>query len=126
MDPILVTIAGALVKEAVKPAVAALVKRVRAKFGKGTAEEDVLEAALESPDNEKAVQRLANRLAEAERSDPEFGGELRELWETAKVEITLAQNTQVASSGGVNNSITGTVHGKVVQARDITGGITFH
>jgi hypothetical protein len=57
---------------------------------------------------------LAAHLAAEEAEDPAFGEELRRTWQHVS-----------ASRGGVVNQVTGNVSGKVVQARDIKGGISF-
>jgi hypothetical protein len=61
------------------------------------------------------VAALGEELARAEAEDPAFSAELRERWRTASVE----------QHGGVNNQVSGTVSGKVLQARDISGDISF-
>jgi hypothetical protein len=126
MDPILTTIAAALAKEAVtagKTALAALVKRVREKFGQDPGSEIVLASARENPDDEKWTAALAKVLDRTGQTDPRFAADLLKLWEAAKPEVTTVHVEQTAGDGGVNNSITGNVSGSVVQARDITGGI---
>jgi hypothetical protein len=52
--------------------------------------------------------------AAAETGDPAFGLEVRHRWQQAE-----------ATHDGVVNQITGNVSGKVVQARDIKGGVRF-
>jgi hypothetical protein len=54
-------------------------------------------------------------LEQAERTDPEFGGRLR----------TEREKTTITQTGHVVNQFSGTVHGKVLQADDIHGGVTF-
>ncbi|MFB9904964.1 hypothetical protein [Allokutzneria oryzae] len=80
--------------------------------------QQVLEAAVEAPDDTERVEELGRELERAEQADPEFGRRLREQYEQADVEIH-------ADNGSVVNQISGTVTGKVVQARDITGNISF-
>ncbi|MDQ3578387.1 MAG: hypothetical protein M3443_12485, partial [Actinomycetota bacterium] len=77
-----------------------------------------LEAAAGAEPDAPEVAALAEHLAVAEREDPAFGTEVRTLWEQAPV-------GQRAATGGVTNSISGNVSGKVVQARDIQGGVSF-
>ncbi|PRY35417.1 hypothetical protein, partial [Umezawaea tangerina] len=55
------------------------------------------------------------QLERAEQADPEFAKRLRSEWE----------KTTVTQTGHVTNQISGTVHGKVLQAGDIQGGVTF-
>jgi hypothetical protein len=107
-EPILISIAAAL---AAKSATSLydLVKRRFVGRKEATA---ALEAAESKPPDSPEVAALATHLAAAEATDPAFGMELRHTW-------------QQVSAEGVNNQITGNVSGKVVQARDIEGGISF-
>ena len=128
MDPVLTAIAGALAKEAVSiggKALGKLLQRVKEKFAKDVGAEVVLASAQENPDDAMSVDMLARVLERAEQADPAFGTDLRELWGTAKVEITATSNatTQTASKGGVNNSFSGTASGNVVQSGNIKGDI---
>jgi hypothetical protein len=66
-----------------------------------------------APDSPE-VAAVAAHLAAASEEDPAFGVELRNTWQQVS-----------ASQGGVVNQITGNVSGRVVQARDIEGGISF-
>lgn len=130
MDPILTAIAGALAKEAVTiggKALGKLLQRVKEKFAKDVGSEVVLASAQDTPDDPKAVDLLARVLEGAEKADPAFGVELRELWGPAKAEITATANTitQTAGKGGVNNSFSGTASGNVVQSGNIKGDINF-
>jgi hypothetical protein len=59
--------------------------------------------------------RSATNCTEQQKIDPEFTAQLQAAW----------QVEQHADQGGVASQITGTVTGKVLQARDIHGGITF-
>jgi len=110
-EPILVSIAAAL---AAKSATS-LYELVKRKF---TGRKDAV-AALEAADgtapDSQEVAAVAAHLAAAAEEDPAFGVELRNTWQQVS-----------ATQGGVVNQITGNVSGKVVQARDIEGGITFN
>jgi hypothetical protein len=55
---------------------------------------------------------LSETLERAAEADPGFGAELR-------------AHHAVTQTGRVTNQISGTVHGNVVQAGDIQGGIRF-
>lgn len=128
MDPILTAIAGALAKEAVTiggKALGKLLQRVKEKFAKDVGSEVVLASAQDTPDDPKAVDLLARVLEGAEKADPAFGAELRELWGPARAEITANAITQTAGKGGVNNSFSGTASGNVVQSGNIKGDINF-
>ena len=100
-----------------RDAVAALVRLVRARFGHGTPEAGVLAAAVDQPDDVERQARLASLLAEAMRQDPVFAAALQRAWTAAAAEIQVGND-------GVLNQFSGSAD-KVVQARDIAGGITF-
>lgn len=72
-----------------------------------------------SPDEAEA---LAAALAGSATFDPALAAELRD-WQAA-VELNVSIRVQTGA-GQVGNAISGTVHGSVVQARDVTGPITF-
>jgi hypothetical protein len=109
-DPILVSIAAALAGKSVT----SLYDLVKRRFaGRGEAEDALGAAAGAQPDSPE-VAALATHLAAEEAGDPAFGEELRRAWQQAS-----------AGRGGVVNQISGTVSGKVVQARTIEGDITF-
>ena len=109
-EPILVAIAAAL---AAKSATS-LYDLVKRKFAGRKEAEAALEAADGAPPDSPEVTALATQLAAEETEDPAFGVELRHTWQQVG-----------ASQGGVVNQITGNVSGKVVQARDIEGGVSF-
>lgn len=109
-EPILVSIAAAL---ATKSATS-LYDLVKRRFAGHKEAEAALEAAGDSPPDSPDVATLAAHLAAAEVEDPAFGAALRRTWQQVS-----------ASRGGVVNQITGNVSGKVVQARDIEGDISF-
>jgi len=109
-EPILVAIAAAL---AAKSATS-LYDLVRRKFAGREDAEAALEAAGGTAPDSAEVTALATHLAAEEITDPVFGAELRRTWQQAE-----------ASQGAVVNQISGNVSGKVVQARDIKGNISF-
>ncbi|MFI9006678.1 hypothetical protein ACIGNX_05520 [Actinosynnema sp. NPDC053489] len=105
-EPMLVTIAASLASRAV----AGLYELVRARFADDPVASAALTAAEGTPPDSPQVKRLGEVLERAVQADPAFGAELR-------------AHHAVTQSGRVNNQVTGTVHGTVVQAGDITGGI---
>jgi hypothetical protein len=109
-EPILVSIAAALAAKTVT----SLYDLVKRRFAGRKDAEAALEAAEDAAPDSLEVANLATHLAAAETEDPAFGVELRRTWQQIS-----------ASHGGVINQITGNVSGKVVQARDIEGGISF-
>lgn len=113
-DPILLSIAGALAARAAT----GLYELVKKKFAGNRDAEAALDAAEGAPEGSQQVQELAAALDTAEREDPDFAEALRTEWEQVSVH-------QQAESGGVTNQVSGTVHGNVVQARDIQGNISF-
>jgi len=112
-EPVLISIAAALASRTV----VGLYKLVKAKFADDPEATAVLEAAEGAAEDSPAVGKLRDKLAKAEAEDAEFAQKLREEWK-------LSAGTQHAESGGIVNSVTGTVSGKVVQARDVQGGIS--
>jgi len=66
--------------------------------------------------------RLVMALEDAVEDDPEFARNLERAVSDAR---TLNQ-PRVETHGSVINQITGTVNGRVIQARDIHGSVTFH
>jgi hypothetical protein len=109
-EPILVSIAAAL---AAKSATS-LYELVKRKFTGRKEATAALEAAENAAPDSPPVATLAAHLAAAESEDPAFSVELRHTWQQVS-----------ADHGGVVNHITGNVSGKVVQARDIEGGVSF-
>jgi hypothetical protein len=80
----------------------------------------VLEAADGTAPESSQVLALADELQTAGDYDPAFAEQLRAQW------ATLQSGATAAGAGSVANNISCTVHGSVVQARDIHGNITFH
>lgn len=64
------------------------------------------------------IEILRRALAQVVAENPGFEAELREGW------LALSPHLSVGD-GGVINSVSGTVEGSVVQARDVHGGISF-
>lgn len=109
-EPILVTIAAALAGKSIGN----LYDLVRKKFADRKQAAGALEAARGAAPDAPEVLILSEHLAEATDSDPDFAAALNATW------------AQLSASGdGVVNQVSGTVHGNLVQARDITGNITF-
>ncbi|HEX4721381.1 MAG TPA: hypothetical protein VH333_02625 [Pseudonocardiaceae bacterium] len=112
--PILISIAGVLATKAT----GALFDLVKSTFSRHPKAAAALARAVDEPPDSTPALALAERLAQVEAAEPEFGKQLRDEW--AKVTTTM----QTADHGGVTNSITGTVSGTVIQARDIHGGVS--
>ena len=100
----------------------ALARLVRRRFaGRPSARVALADSeALTGADSlrEIRIEILREALAQAVADDPAFEAELREPWQALSTHLN-------ASEGGVINSVSGTVEGNVVQARDIHGGISF-
>ncbi|MGQ0776817.1 MAG: hypothetical protein ACT4NY_20765 [Pseudonocardiales bacterium] len=111
-EPILISIAAAIAGKTAS-GLYDLVKRRYSGNRQATAE---LEAAVEDPADPQLIEVIAERLAIAEESDPDFRAALRSEWD----KITVTQHAE----GGVANQVYGNVSGKVVQARDIHGNIS--
>jgi hypothetical protein len=113
-EPVLVSIAAALAGRAV----ISLYQLVKDKFAGDETATAALEAAEGAAEDSPQVAELEQALERAESTDPEFGERLREEWARVAVQ-------QHAETGGVVNQVTGNVSGKVLQARDIQGGVSF-
>jgi hypothetical protein len=79
----------------------------------------VLEAANGTEPESLQVLALADELQTAGDYDPAFAEQLRAQW------AAIHTGATAAGAEAVTNSISGTVHGPVVQAHDIHGNITF-
>jgi len=126
VDPVMIAIATTVaakaahgLSEATRAAVGRLMRRIRGRLAADPDGEAVLNSACADPDDRRLVERLAAVLADAAERDPAFGADVSRLW-------TAVQDSRVtASNGGVVNQVSGTVGATVVQARDVSGGITF-
>jgi hypothetical protein len=109
-EPVLIAIAAALAGKAAGN----LYDMVKKKFATRREAAAALEAAAGAAPNSPEVQHLAQELANAEATDPDFATALRATWQTIS-----------ADNGAIVNNLSGTVSGNAVLARDIEGGITF-
>ncbi|MFJ9748774.1 hypothetical protein [Streptomyces chartreusis] len=82
--------------------------------------EGELTALAQQSDSAERARQLAETLALRARQDPAFAEALAAWRREAE---TLVPNQ--TGSGDVRNEVSGTVHGNVVQARDIHGSIRF-
>jgi hypothetical protein len=97
---------------------AALVRLVKRRFqGDDTAQTALAEAEAD-PSDDTRIQSLRAELEQAAAEDTAFDHELRRLWQD------LTPYLQ-AGSDGVVNSVSGSVSGNLVQARDVQGSISF-
>ncbi|KFZ76992.1 hypothetical protein ED92_38425 [Amycolatopsis sp. MJM2582] len=113
-EPVLISLAAALAGRTV----VGLYELVKKKFSEDPEATAALEAAEGAAEDSAEVENLRDRLAVAEADDPDFAQRLRSEWEKIG-------NVHQAETGGVVNTVTGDVSGKVVQARDVQGGISF-
>jgi hypothetical protein len=102
-----------------RAACAALVKIVRDRCRHDKQAASALEAACSVKD-EAAIAALARALERLAAGDADFAERLRDLWPRVVTELS-------ASDGGVVNSVTGSVGGNLLQARDlrVEGGLHF-
>jgi hypothetical protein len=125
-EPILMSIAAALAGKAVP----ALFEFVKNKFAGRKAAAEALAAAEGKEAESLEVKALSEELAKAEQADPEFGTELRKQWQVSieagrDVNIGSTITTNTVHNSGPINTISGNVTGKVIQAGDIHGNISF-
>jgi hypothetical protein len=113
-EPILVSIAAVLAGKSI----ASLYDFVKQRLSGRTEALTALEAAAGAPPESAEVLALSKALEQAERDDPQFARELRAAWASVTA-------TQHADRGAVANHIVGNIGGKVIQARDIEGGVSF-
>lgn len=104
--------------EAGKAAFAALARLVRERFQRRASARAALAEAEAAPRDAARVQALRDELAQTAADDPDFDRELLRLWRNASPQSTVG-------SGGMNNTLYGSVSGNVAQARDVQGGISF-
>ena len=124
-DPFTTSLAAAIVTgvtRAVGDGTRALLTKlatlVRERFGKRSSDLDTLEAACRDPGDQDAIRRLSDLLSRRMHEDPAFARDIRALWH----DIRLG----TGQGDGVTNIVQGPVHGSVVQARDVRGGIEFN
>jgi hypothetical protein len=113
-EPVLVSVAAALAGRLVM----GLYDLVKAKFADDPQASAVLVAAEGAAQDSPQVRELAETLEAKQAADPEFAERLHAEWQQSRV-------GQQAENGGVTNQVTGNVSGKLLQARDIHGDITF-
>ncbi|MER7009569.1 hypothetical protein ABT297_41890 [Dactylosporangium sp. NPDC000555] len=104
--------------EGAKSAITALVTVVRRRFERRPDAQAALDAAEDDPSDPGRIQALSTALRTAAAADPDFAEALRVAWREVSAHV------EVPDPGNVNH-ITGAITGNVVQARDISGGVTF-
>lgn len=124
-DPVMSSVAAAVAGKAAEAAVqggrvacAALVKIVRERCHRDKRASEALEAACSAP-AEAAIAELTWALERLAAADPVFVSQLRDLWPRVTIELS--------DDSSVINSVTGSVGGHLLQARDvhIEGGLHF-
>jgi hypothetical protein len=90
---------------------------VRRLFGRNTTSVEAVKRLGERPGDPDAIRALAQALVDDSSRNPQAAAQLRH-W------VTAAEQT-IAASGDVTNTVSGEVHGNVLQARDIHGNVTF-
>ncbi|MBT8227940.1 MAG: hypothetical protein HKP61_01000 [Dactylosporangium sp.] len=125
-DPITASIAAVLatgVTTALTDGGRALITRaaalVRERLHRNPSDEAALDTAVRRPNDPAAIEALARLLDQRMRDDPRFADQLKALWEGATPDIPVRHDE-------VSNTISGTVYGSAIQARDVHGGITLN
>jgi hypothetical protein len=120
VDPFLLAMAAELaaryLDEGVGAAWSSLIRLVRGKTMTDEGVRMALKTAHAEPSNAERVRHLAGELDRVAGEDSSFKDQLWELWVAAEPELRAA---------GVANSIIGSTVGKVLQARDIHGDVSF-
>lgn len=116
-DPVMIAIASAIAGKTTEAlttgarnALDKLVALIRNRFSADHAAHEALTAGEPAP--------IAAHLERLAAQDPTFDQQLRTAWGQTATQLH-------AEHGGVVNEVSGNVAGNVVQARDITGGISF-
>jgi hypothetical protein len=121
MSSVAAIVAGKVAEAALqggKTACAALVQFVRERCQRDKQAAKALESAQAG--DEAAIAALGVVLERLASVDADFGVRVRELWPQVAMELSAADN-------GVVNSVTGSVGGNLLQARDlhVEGGLHF-
>ncbi|ROT32390.1 hypothetical protein [Micromonospora sp. HM5-17] len=123
-DPVLTAIVSALAGGAVaeltagsRAAFKALVRLVRRKAAEHPDAENALLRAQQEPSDERRLAELHAMLTTAVLNDRAFAAELHRLWHEVRAGQGAGDTSQTS------NTISGSVSGPVVQARDIHGGV---
>lgn len=109
--------AASAVSDGVRALITKLASLVRERFRRTPSDQEILESAVGAPRDHTTVLQLAEALERHMRNDPTFARNVRALW----MEI----QTEAGVRDQVTNVVSGQVHGNVVQARDVQGGISF-
>lgn len=122
-DPLTTSIATAVatgattaMADGVRTLVTKLVTVIRDRFGREHSDQEALDAATRDPRDAAAVGHLAELIEQRMRDDPDFAERVRIMWS----DITAASHDKIS------NVVTGPVHGSVIQARDVHGGIAIN
>jgi len=113
-EAVLVEIAAALAAKAAE----SLYDFVKDRFKGRKKALAVLEAADGTAPESPQVLALADELQTASDYDPTFAEQLQARW------AAVQSGGTVANAESVTNSVSGTVHGSVIQAGNIQGNIT--
>ena len=100
-----------------KSALTSVYQLIRQRFRPGSDEAEALEAAVHHPGEQQQIDLLAAALTQAMANDPAFADRLSALWRETTQQPTADRDSVVNNFDGEAE--------KVVQARDISGGITF-
>jgi hypothetical protein len=125
-DPLATAVATIVITKAMdgvtevgRAAVDALVRLVRRRLGADEVSQEILARAEAEPAHDANRLALAKALASSITDDRIFGEELEARW------LGVPAGWRATSQEATFNSIDGEIHGNVVQARDIHGGISF-
>ncbi|WP_173070723.1 hypothetical protein [Phytohabitans houttuyneae] len=105
--------------EAGRSAMGKLIQRVRGRLAADPDGAAALESARRQPEERQRMERLAAALSEVAARDPLVAADV------ARLCAAVRDGGVAAADGGVVNQVSGSVGESVVQARDVSGGITF-
>src|ERR1022692_2904297 len=125
-DPTIMAIATAVAGQTAQTltaqatgALAESVKRITRKFRDRPADLALLSNALDAQVSANEISQFADALQRADLDDPDFGREITAFWTQMRAE------TNTATSDGLVNTFHGHAD-KVIQLRDVHGGLTIN
>lgn len=114
---VLVTKGAEALAAGAKDAIASLYRTVRGRLAESADDSAILDRAVAHPEERGHQDELATALARVMTRDPAFEQAVRTRWQAVETELAMP-------NGAVLNHFSGRAE-KVVQARDISGDITF-
>jgi hypothetical protein len=124
-DPVIMAIATAVagkvtesLTDQARQALAQITQRIHAKFRHQPDDLAVLDTPTADPTSPGRITQIVALLEQATHDDPAFGNDIRSLWRQVQIEVTNTNSNTTNIFNGQAN--------KVIQIRDIQGGLTIN